>query len=270
MRDFLFKSEEILDRNALDILDKETIPGILPCKWLRWNSMIQLVYFTDNLESINEAREKLTFEDLRMIADEILELVINLESQMDLSLENVVWDLDTIYLDQVYAVHLICLPAVIPVEALESKIYIKRVYAILNDLFSGREDTEFVCRQIEAQREKGAADWEALRNAISFNEPKEDDTITMRGINTPEPIEFVIGHEEFVIGSDETVDGYLNYPSISPIHATVGWNDISYYIEDAGSESGTYLNDVKLSQNNQIPFGSGSIVKFGDYTFNVE
>ena len=39
---------------------------------------------------------------------------------------------------------------------------------------------------------------------------------------------------------------------------------------DAGSESGTYLNDVKLSQNNQIPFGSGSIVKFGDYTFNVE
>ena len=270
MRDFLFNSEELLDKNALMCLEKEMIPGILTCRWVRWNNMIQLVYFTDTLQSVNEKADELSLDDLRKIANDILEYVIRLESQMDLSLENVVWDLDTIYLDDFFQAHIICLPAVLPVEVLESKIYVKRVYAVLTDLFSLKENGAFVCRQIESQQEKDPSDWQALQQAIERREPKEDENITIRGINTPDPVSFEIRHEDFIIGSDETVDGYLGYPSISPTHAMVGWNEISFYIQDLGSENGTFLNEVRLPEGVQIPFGGGSILKFGDYTFNVE
>ena len=270
MKDFLFNSEELLDKKALEGLEKEYIPGILPCKWVRWNSMIQLVYFTEEMTSINEMADELTLDDLRTIANEILDYVVKLEGQTDLSLENVVWDLDSIYLDEDYQVHIICLPATIHPETLESRIYVKRVYAILSDLFQLKEEGYFVYRQIEAQQEKNASDWEALRRAVERREPVEDESLTLRGINTPEPFVFSIGHDEFIIGSDETVDGYMNYPSISPVHARIGWNDISFFVEDLGSEEGTCLNDVRLAQNSQIPIGRGSILKFGEYTFIVE
>ncbi len=270
MRDFLFNSEELLDKNALENLERETIPGILPCRWVRWNSMIQLVYFTDELTRVSEMMEELTLDDLRKIGIEILEYVSRLENQMTLSIENVVWDLDTVYVDDGIQAHLICLPAVLPIEALESKIYIKRVYALLNDLFSQKEGGGFVCRQIEAQREKEASDWGALAEAIERREPDDEEGLLIRGINTPEPVSFHIGHEEFVLGSEDGVDGYLNYPSISASHALVGWNDISFYIQDLESENGTYLNDVQLPENSPTPFGRGSILKLGDYTFNVE
>ena len=270
MRDFLFGSEELLDKNAYECLEKEYIPGILPCRWVRWNSMIQLVYFTESLTSISEMADELTLDELRTVGNEIIDYVVRLEEQMDLSAENVVWDLDTIYLDEDFQVHIICLPAVIPIESLDSKIYIKRVYAVLNDLFSLHEDGRFICRQIDAQSEKDPSDWDSLRAVIEIREPKEDETITLRGINTPEPVVFEIGHEEFVLGSDDTVDGCLKYESISPVHALIGWNEISFYIEDMGSEQGTYLNDVQLSPNLQTPFGRGSIIRFGDHTFTVE
>lgn len=271
MRDFLFQSEELLDKRALECLNQEVIPGILPCRWVRWNSMIQLVYFTDSLVSINEMAEELTLDELRHIAGEILDYVVNMEAQMDLSLENVVWDLDTIYLDEDYQVHIICLPAVIPVEALDSKIYVKRVYAVLSDLFSLKEEEgSFLCRQIDAQQEKGAANWEELREVLLMQEPSDDETILLRGINTPEPVSFVIGHGEFIIGSDEAADGCLALSSISHQHARIGWNDISFYLEDLNSAAGTYLNEVPLAPGSQVPIGQGSILKFGECTFIVE
>lgn len=270
MRDFLFHSEELLDKNALDFLEKENIPGILPCRWVRWNNMIQLVYFTDNLVSLSQKIDELSLYELRDIGKDIVDYIKAIEKQMDLSPENIVWDTDSIYLDEDGQVYLICLPAVIPVESLESKIYVKRLYSVLNDIFMRSADGDFVCRQIEAQRKKDTENWDELKDAIDREEPKDVEKLVLRSINAPDPVEFTIEHADFIIGSDETVDGYLALPGIDPEHALVGWNEISFYVRDLGSETGTYLNDVQIQPEIDIPLGSGSILKFGDYTFNVE
>ena len=270
MRDFLFHSEELLDKNALDFLEKENIPGILPCRWVRWNSMIQLVYFTDNLVSLSQKIDELSLDELRDIGKDIIDYIKAIEDQMDLSPENIVWDMDSIYLDEDYQVYLICLPAVLPVESLESKIYVKRLYSVLNDIFMRNVDGELVCRQIEAQRKKEMENWDDLKDAIDRQDPEDVEALILRSINVPDPVEFVIEHSDFIIGSDETVDGYLNLPGISPEHARIGWNEVSFYVQDLGSEMGTYLNEVQIQPEIDVPLGSGSILKFGDYTFNVE
>ncbi len=271
MRDFLFNSEELLDKTALEYLENEETPGILPCKWVRWNSMIQLVYFTEGLRSITNASEGISFETLKKVGIEILDYVRKIEDIMELSVENVIWDLDSIYTDEAEQVYLICLPAVLPVEVLESRIYVKRIYSLLEELFKLSPEGETVCRQIEYLQEKDPGNWDELREAMERPPLKDDDRIILRSINLPEPVVFVVGHDDFFIGSDDAgVDGFLEMPGISPLHALIGWNDISFFIQDLNSESGTFLNDHQIPAMTHVPFGTGSIIRFGDCTFNVE
>ena len=270
MRDFFFHSEELLDKNALAFMESESVPGILPCRWVRWNSMIQLVYFTDNLVPLSECASGMTLDELRDIGKDIIDYVKALEARMDISLENVVWDTDSIYVDEECQAYLICLPAVISSESLESKIYVKRLYSVLNDIFMYNSDGEFVCRQIEAQREKNIAGWDELKEAVDRRETDTDETLVLRSINAPESIVFEIPQSDFIIGSGENADGRTELPGIADEHVLIGWNEISFFVRDFGSENGTYLNDVRIQPETDVPIGSGSVLKFGDYTFNVE
>ena len=271
MKDYLFHSEELLDQNALELLEGEHIPGLLPCRWVYWNSMVQLVYFTHNLTPLSQIIDDLSLDEIRSIGQDIVDYIKAIDNQMELSPENVVWDTDSIYLNEDGQVYIICLPAVIPIESLQSKIYVKRLYSMLNDIFSHCAGGDFVRRQIEAQQNKDAQNWDELKEAIGREEPNDVETIKLKSINTPQPVEFVVGHSEFVIGSDKDLaNGYLDLNGISGRHALIGWNDVNFFVQDLGSDIGTYLNDVKIEPQVEIPLGSGSILKLGDYTFNVE
>ncbi|RHV90097.1 FHA domain-containing protein [Lachnospiraceae bacterium OF09-33XD] len=102
--------------------------------------------------------------------------------------------------------------------------------------------------------------------------PEEDEMILLKGVNTPEPQSFRIGHEKYRIGTDgEQADGVISgVNTVSPVHAVVGWNDISFYVMDLDSANGTFVNDQKIAPMSQVPIGKGSVLRFADCTFNVE
>ena len=58
--------------------------------------------------------------------------------------------------------------------------------------------------------------------------------------------------------------------TVCPVHAFVGWNDISFYLMDLDSANGTFVNDQKIAPMSQVPIGKGSVLRFADCTFNVE
>ena len=272
MRDFFLNSEGLLDMDALSFLEREEIPGILPCTWVRWNERVQLVYFLNEYNPLASKIDKLTLDEVCEIAVDILDTLEKIEISVTLSPENVVWDMDSIYIDSSKDVYLVCLPAVLPVEVLESRIYTKRVYAVLSDMVSSFEGGDLVARQIEDEKNKAFGDWKALKAAITRRNPSEDEYLVLRSVNTAEPLTFKIGHEKFYIGSDpEQCAGCIpGAVSISPSHAMIGWNGISYYVCDCSSREGTYLNDIKLSPQTQVPFGRGSVLRFAECTFSVE
>lgn len=47
------------------------------------------------------------------------------------------------------------------------------------------------------------------------------------------------------------------------IHARVHVNDDTYFIEDAGSPGGTYLNDQRVRKNQRVQLHPGDMVAFG-------
>ena len=272
MREFYLNSQELLDETALNLLNRDEIPGLLPCQMVRWNERIQLCYFVDDMTPLSERKSTLSLDELSAICSDILLTLVSIENYPDLSAENVAWDMDSIYIDEDNDVYLVCLPAVLPIEALESRIYVKRTYSLMDEIFEGVPGGEMVIRQMEAARNKSFGDWHSLKDALSSRFATEDDMLTLRSVNTSEPFTFKIGHEEFHIGADpERCEGcILGAISVSPVHALIGWNDISYYLMDLGSREGTYLNDIRILPHTQVPFGKGSIIKFAECTFTVE
>lgn len=273
MREFLLNSEELLDRNALDFLKKGEAWGLLPCHQIRFNAKVKLAYFTDDYQCLGEKLPRMTLDEICYVGQKILGRIQNLEGRMEISLENLVWDVDSIYLDSQEQVFCLCLPAVIPEVSLTSQIYLKRVYALLEEMVEHAEGGEEVCRQIEFQKEREFGNWENLKNALVRRVPQEDETLLLKSVNTTEPLAFQIRHDqEFKIGADaEQADGWIPGSSaVSALHAVLGWNGVCFFVMDLGSRGGTYLNDQRIAPMTQIPIGKGSILKFAECTFMVE
>jgi len=273
MRDFFLNAEEQLDRNAYQFLKEQGEEyGLFACSGVHYNNRIKLVCFTEEYQQLSETLPSLTLDEVCEISKSILRRVKALETCENISLENVIWDQESIYLDDRRHVRLICLPAVVPEESVHSQIYAKRVYALLQDIVSLKEGGDLVCRQILHQQEKNFENWDMLENALGRRNPEEDEALILKSINTPDVLTFRVGHEIFRIGTDPAeVDGLiLGLESISQVHAEIGWNEISFYVRDLNSENGTFVNNQRIRPGMEVPIGEGTVLRFGEYTFNVE
>lgn len=275
MRDFLINSEELLDTKALAFVNGQGADyGLFPCFWIHYNERIKLAFFPERYRTLGEATQDMDLNEVTKAAQALLARVSALSEHEEISLENVIWDTDSIYLDDGGQVYLICLPATIPEESRHSGIYMKRLYSLIEDLVSDRDGGEFVCRQIAYQKQQNFGDWKSLSTALEQRSPAEldNESLTLKSINTPHPLTFIIRQEKFRIGTDPgEADGLItDVDTVSPVHAIIGWNGINYYVSDMNSENGTYINDQKIAPNTEIPIGEGTVIRFADYTFNVE
>ena len=272
MREFLLNSEELLDRDACHFLEEGKESGLFPCVWIRFNDKIKLFYDTDGFRALSELLPGMKLDEICRVGRAVLDRIETLESLSAISLENLVWDTDSIYLDEGGQVFLLCLPAVLPAESLNSQIYLKRVYALLEEMLEHTEGGTEVCRQIEFQKEREFGKWESLKDALERRMPEEDEDIILKSVNTPDALAFQVGHEEYRIGSDAgQADGVISgVNTVSPLHAVVGWNEISFYVMDMDSTNGTFVNDQRIAPRTQVPIGKGSVLRFADCTFNVE
>ncbi|MCF0145783.1 MAG: FHA domain-containing protein [Eubacterium sp.] len=273
MREFLLNSEEQLDKRAIACLQEEgRNDALFPCSWVYYNNRIKVVCFPDGCITLREILPELTLDQSCDVAKAIVQQVGMLEDSNTLSPENVIWDQESIYLDGHYRVHMICMPAVLPEESLNSQIYVKRVYALIQEIVSSKDGGDIVSRQIMHQQESDPGDWKKLEEALGRRAPKEDEALVLKSINTPETLTFRIGHQTFRIGSShEDADGVLSgLETISPIHAEIGWNEIYFYVRDLGSANGTYVNNHRLMPGIDVPIGEGTVLRFAEYTFSVE
>lgn len=274
MRDFLL-NEELFDRQAADYINRSGEScGLLPVYWVHYNERIKIEYFPDGLRTLAERVQNMSLDQTCSICKKILARVVALQEVEAVSLENITWDTDSIYTDSAGQIFLICLPALVPPNSRHSEIYAKRLYVMIEDLISVKEDNGFVCRQISYQKQRNFGDWKGLMSTLDLREMDEEDhaVLTLRSINTPRPCVFTVRQTNFRIGSDPgEADGAIeDADSVDPVHAVIGWNGINYFVVDTGSEQGTFVNDHRIEPHTEIPIGEGTVLRFGEYTFNVE
>ncbi|MBR5314473.1 MAG: FHA domain-containing protein [Clostridia bacterium] len=74
-----------------------------------------------------------------------------------------------------------------------------------------------------------------------------------------------IRKEIFKIGSDYSItDHNINSPYVSRHHATITVRDGKFYLADANSANGTFINDMKIAPNREIIIKHGMVLRFAD------
>ena len=273
MRDFLLNSENTLDEEQIDYLNRSGQKVLLPCRWIWFNDRIKLAFFPDGCVPLGDACSALSLNDACAVLKELISEVRLLEKLPQMTPENLVLDVDSLYLDEEkMELRALYLPVTAEEEIRNSRIYVRRVYAVLEELLERTDDGETVIRQINFQKEQAPGDWELLKEALDKREAVQNETITLRGTGKNEGRVFTAGHEDFLVGSDGDKAALVldAADSVEPEHAMIGWNEISFYVIDFNTQSGTFVNDTRISPRTQIPIGPGSVIRFGDTAFVVE
>lgn len=109
--------------------------------------------------------------------------------------------------------------------------------------------------------------------------PKEIPTAEMVSARTPARLvlypdtlqeEVIPLPGEALIGRALTADIPLQEEEVAMRHAVIRWNGKEWQIEDAGSASGTILNNTRLSPHKPVTLRSGDIIQIGSATLRIE
>jgi pSer/pThr/pTyr-binding forkhead associated (FHA) protein len=84
------------------------------------------------------------------------------------------------------------------------------------------------------------------------------------------PLEISGKKRELSIGRGKIENDYrLSGSQISRVHARVYMKDGDVYLRDAGSTNGTFVNSVRLGENEEIKLNRGDVVAFATEEFFV-
>ncbi|MDO4491467.1 MAG: FHA domain-containing protein [Lachnospiraceae bacterium] len=272
MKEFLINSENLLNKEALRFLREDSAEDLIPCRWIRFNDKIKLAYFEEGYTSLTTVIRSMTLEQLCEIGTRLLKLVLRLENTELLTPENLTLDTDSIYIGEDHSLHCIYVPVELPEESLLNPIYIKRIYAILEEMCEAVSEGADIWRRMEYEKANNPGGWKELVGILDDPYAETSNMIYLKGINTPTEVVFQVGQEEFLIGSDRnSVDGFIAAENeISPVHARIFWDENGFSVMDMDSAGGTYVNDQRIDPMTKVRFGFGSILRFAEYTFSVE
>ncbi len=272
MKEFLINSEQLLDKDALRVLRTEEPEDLLPCRSVRFNEKIKLVYFEEGYSTLTAVLRTMTLEQLCEIGRGLLKLTARLEAQEECTPENLTLDTDSIFVDEKNSVHCIYVPIELPDESILNPVYGKRIYAILEEMCRTVPEGVDIWRRIEYEKVNNPGSWNSVITILEDPYAETTNLIYLKGINTPGEVVFQVGQEEFSIGSDRNqVDGFIDAEDqVSPVHARIIWDEDGFYVMDMDSAGGTFVNDQKIDPMTKVKIGFGSILRFAEYTFNVE
>jgi hypothetical protein len=272
VKEFLLNSKDMIDPIQLQWMRSGTYQKLLDCRWIRFNAKIKFAYFPDGCVALSDFRQDADLDALCRAGKLFLEAIEETTADRKLSPANFVLDLESIFLTKDRsAVRLVYLPAVVRDESKDRDIFIRRVYAVLTELFDGVEGGDTMNRQIEYQMNQKLGDFASLRQTLDKRVPEEDSSIRLQSMSEG-GVSFEIDHETFRIGTDPSLsDGVLPRESgLGGAHAEIGWNEISFYVIDLGEKGGTFVNDTQIASGTQVPIGKGSRIRFGTLDFIVE
>lgn len=70
--------------------------------------------------------------------------------------------------------------------------------------------------------------------------------------------------EGVTIGCGSVADVHIEGAGVQDIHASIHVSDDTYFIEDAGSSGGTFLNNQRIKKSQRVQLHPGDFLAFGE------
>lgn len=263
--------------------------NLINCSKVRFNGKIKLIYFTNEMKSLQNMLATLDVDSFINIIANLVSSVNDIKNNGFLDISNLALSFDKIFVDaNTLAVNLVYLPinnpykdnalqenelkaeiikfiGSVPAFATEkmSRItgYLSNGTLTLSQLYSR------LCGEVAGVRQVVISDGKQQKEEIKSGVRK---ALIFSCVSEPN-VKFNINSNEFVIGkSADKVDGPITFnKAISRVHCKIIYQNGNYYIIDLGSANGTYVNSKKLQVQSPEPINNGDKVRLANVDFTI-
>lgn len=299
---YILNDDSLFSSIGYKVLKSQANSNFINCAYLKFNGKTKLLYFVENAKSLKSILHLLDSSSLLSVIANLLEAVIDIQSNGFLVCQNLDLSTDKIFVDTGnLSVKLIYLPINNHVsdatsfnnELRTQMIKMLRTTPLLpsdradiicshlsNSAISLKDVHDIICDERSVTTSHGARLGiltEPLSSG-SADQPKMDrpkigqPEMVLKAQNAPIRLLFHINKPEFVIGKNTTtVDGAITFnKAVSRVHCKIIYSNCQYSIVDLGSANGTFVNKTRTIPNSPHPLNHGDIIRLANSDFSVE
>jgi uncharacterized conserved protein, contains FHA domain len=304
--EYIFDSDNSISMTEFKVVQGLSECGILCGVKAFHNGNDKLIFDISGFNSLSGVISVKEASEIKNISDKIMRIIEEIKNSGFLQAEHLDWNLDRIFVDKKFEnVYMIYIPAEIgqnePWE-LKCSQMMKEIYEIKPELeHSQAETAKPLTEEISDEDDKNSNEnisgkskkglfkkffkdkqskekkykKEAVEESFGGTELLDSifiPSIVISGVNTPQKIEAVVSKEEYVIGknpdcTDLTVDFSK---AVSNRHCCIICKDGISYIKDLTSTNGTFLNGVRVLNDDQKQIKVGDKIRIANCEFVVK
>lgn len=279
------------------VLKNKENSGLIKCAKVLLNGNIKLIYFTAGRKNLKSVLPSIDADKFMGILASLFCVLIDIKNNGFLHCQNLVLEEEKIFVDMnTLDTSLVYLPlnnTETDQQAFENdfRSWIIKLITSVPSLMNAKTDNlrtqlasgvlsfeklyQYICSESKGGMSNMSLIDNGLENTISVEAMTEEISqkpMMLVAMNMSSQFALEVNKSEFVIGKSATsVDGLIAFNNaVSRRHCKIVWQNNTYYIVDLGSANGTYVNKMKLSEQQYQPLNKGDIVRLANIEFVVQ
>lgn len=290
---YILKNENMFYDIGFYIMKNQKSSSLLQCRKLRYNGKIKLVYRTEDKFSLKKFINEAEVENIYLVIYNLFHAIEEIQNNGFLNIACIDSNLAKVFVESnTLAVKLVYIPLNITITGVHNNMFVNNIRSqLIKELQTNRWAFHPKIQDITNILMNGTLGLNDLVRIISdiitsqmptmiqpspkgtqgyVNNVMQQKTITLCSIDNT--ISFSINKDDYSIGKNpDKVDGVIiNNPIVSRVHCRILRRGSRYFIMDAGSANGTYVNNRRLMPNEEAEIDVYSKIRISNIEFIVK
>lgn len=289
---YILKNENMFYDIGFHVMKNQKIGSLLPCRKIRYNGKIKLVYLTEDKFSFQRFLAETEVENIYMVIHNLFHAIEEIQNNGFLNIVCIDSSLSKIFVESnTLAVKLVYIPLNITITGYHKNMLVNNVRSrLVKELQTNRWAFHPKIQDITNILMNGTlglsdlvrvlADMMSSAGISVMQQPSPTGTqgylnhvasqITL--CSTDNKHSFHINKDDYSIGKNpDKVDGVIiDNPIVSRIHCRILRRGSRYFIMDAGSANGTFVDNRRLMPNEEAEISAYSKIRIANMEFIVK
>jgi len=292
---YILSDNDLFLLTGYKVLQGQEKNGFIKCAKLKFNGKIKLLYLSSGYKSFSGLLPSLDNDSFITIVANLLNSIIEIKNNGFLNCLNIDISLDKIFIDgNTLKTYLVYLPInisshdttrfennlrtnlikVIDDSKLLNSESISKIYCELKNSTVPLENLyKTVCDELQGVNIQVNRTQNNVESKIQLQKDfvNVQPQLLISSVGVPVKIDFFINKSEFIIGKNPSaVDGVITSNSaVSRIHCKIVFKNNNYYVVDLGSANGTFLNSIRLTNNQPVIVKDEDSLKIANSEFKI-